>query len=603
MNVFLVLIALGPVQDFIATARRTRDLWFGSYLLSEISKAAAYSLDDAQKGCLIFPNPTEPEKDLEANKPDELNVANVIFAEVRAETLEAAETLCQKAVEAAKKRLVEMMRSALEPRAFQVIGQDSKQRAQAQIEDVLEAYYAITQVKNDNYREARDRVDAMLKARKSVRNFDSSHAWAKAGVPKSSLDGAREIVTPDNDQQLERLGLRRGERLCGVGLLKRLGVRALVESNQPPKRFSSTSSVAAAVLVTEKNAPRVQNYFRKINDLNGGDERDLINITGAAFFKERLEEILDKGAFKPGKDPKREQQIEEANDQLECLLKDLTLQGKKPLPYYALLLADGDNMGATIDNIQTASGHREFSKLSAGFASQAKTIVENAQGSLVYAGGDDVLALIPLHRLLECTKQLEQAFDQCVGHLAPQQYTTAKGEHPTLSAGVVIVHHLEPLQDALELVRKAEKSAKAVVGKNALCVILSKRSGADLEVKGKFTALIQQLEESTDAFVNDELPDGVAYQLRDLCRDLPVSTHTEAQLAEAKRIFKRKEGSKEHIAKLIGALEGKMNPRKPKEDPLGDLVSALIVARELAKAKTLRKLVAPEEFDTKGAKS
>ena len=40
----LLQIAIGPVQEFIAAARRTRDLWFGSYLLSEISKAAALSV-------------------------------------------------------------------------------------------------------------------------------------------------------------------------------------------------------------------------------------------------------------------------------------------------------------------------------------------------------------------------------------------------------------------------------------------------------------------------------------------------------------------------------------------------------------------------------
>ena len=54
---YLLQITLGPVQDFIMTARRTRDLWFGSYLLSECSKAVAKSISD--KGKLIFPNPSD----------------------------------------------------------------------------------------------------------------------------------------------------------------------------------------------------------------------------------------------------------------------------------------------------------------------------------------------------------------------------------------------------------------------------------------------------------------------------------------------------------------------------------------------------------------
>ena len=38
---YLFLASIGPVQSFIASARRTRDLWFGSMLLSELAKAAA----------------------------------------------------------------------------------------------------------------------------------------------------------------------------------------------------------------------------------------------------------------------------------------------------------------------------------------------------------------------------------------------------------------------------------------------------------------------------------------------------------------------------------------------------------------------------------
>ena len=44
MTAHLLLVTLGPVQDFIAQARRTRDLWYGSHLLSELGRAAARAL-------------------------------------------------------------------------------------------------------------------------------------------------------------------------------------------------------------------------------------------------------------------------------------------------------------------------------------------------------------------------------------------------------------------------------------------------------------------------------------------------------------------------------------------------------------------------------
>ena len=49
---YLLSVTVGPVQDFIAAARRCRDLWFGSYLLSEVSKAAAKALQKQRAGCL-----------------------------------------------------------------------------------------------------------------------------------------------------------------------------------------------------------------------------------------------------------------------------------------------------------------------------------------------------------------------------------------------------------------------------------------------------------------------------------------------------------------------------------------------------------------------
>ena len=56
----LLAIALGPVQEFIATARRTRDLYAGSRLLSEAAARAAEALArEVGAKNLIFPAPED----------------------------------------------------------------------------------------------------------------------------------------------------------------------------------------------------------------------------------------------------------------------------------------------------------------------------------------------------------------------------------------------------------------------------------------------------------------------------------------------------------------------------------------------------------------
>lgn len=94
----LLAISVGFVQEFIAAARRTRDLWFGSYLLSEISKSVAKCVRD-QGGKLIFPHPAS---DLQPGS--RLNVANVILSELDAGNRKMVAANAKKAAQVGFKR-------------------------------------------------------------------------------------------------------------------------------------------------------------------------------------------------------------------------------------------------------------------------------------------------------------------------------------------------------------------------------------------------------------------------------------------------------------------------------------------------------------------
>ena len=98
MERFLVTLSLGPVQSLIGAARRTRDLWCGSWLLSEAARAAARVLHQRQPGCLIFPCPEYPDTDLDPqDEPgDAANFANVLRAEVSVPDAPAARALCRR---------------------------------------------------------------------------------------------------------------------------------------------------------------------------------------------------------------------------------------------------------------------------------------------------------------------------------------------------------------------------------------------------------------------------------------------------------------------------------------------------------------------------
>jgi CRISPR-associated protein Cas10/Cmr2 subtype III-B len=56
MSQSLLKLQIGPVQDFIAQARSTRDLWSGSYLLSWLmARALRKIVDQCGEDSVIFP--------------------------------------------------------------------------------------------------------------------------------------------------------------------------------------------------------------------------------------------------------------------------------------------------------------------------------------------------------------------------------------------------------------------------------------------------------------------------------------------------------------------------------------------------------------------
>lgn len=613
---YLLAIGIGPAQDFIASARRSRDLWYASWLLSEVAKSAALEIVSSEEQCsLIFPSPSNPNSELQPNS--DFSVVNKIVAEVETENVGV---LCGSVYTAMLDRLHTMRDDAFESlKKLKVNGKSAIrwEKAESQIDDLIEYYWvAIPSSDPTKYESVRKNAEALLAARKVTRNFRPSIQWAD-GVPKCSLDGIRESVIIESaydslDERTLRikLGVRKGERLCGVCLLKRLGNRKTNDS------FFSTSHVAALPVLERLNSKNpVQDYIQSLAGLLriGEDEikKDLGHIPrqatlrphqyfcnddgsllydGHLLFEERLSEFFrDEATLKKAKEALRRF--------FESSFGDRNIQ---PIPYYAILQGDGDRMGVAIDE-QAKLGvdkHRELSQKLSQFAKSVKMIVEvENSGSCIYAGGDDVLALVPLHRAVVCARTLAEKFQ---AEMKDFPTDTDGRKSPTLSVGLAVGHHLDPLQDTLELARNAERAAKRVRGKNALAITVSKRSGIDRTIKGSWgrETLGGPLDERLNFFVflhlSDELPDAAAFELQELAMRLkpPEGIGDEekedlqkAQRVEAKRILKRKQPKHGQEAALVDEVYDKLRLFIDKEKlPLEELAEEIIVARLFADA-------------------
>ena len=523
---YLLTISIGPVQGFIAAARKTRDLWFGSYILSEISKAVARCI--TEKGNeLIFPG-IKSEKEIQENS--DVSVANILLAVVSGDPNATA----QIAKEAARDYWKKIADTVMSKKA-EIIKQEIWN---AQIDDVVEFYAAWVPLTN-NYVHSRERVMRLLAGRKNCREFKPSLVQNGFGIPKSSLDGARESVL-NKDKAVRDFQIKSNEHLDAVGLVKRFGAKG------EQTTFPSVLKFALDPL------QRSCNFF---------EDNDWKTLCESDNFAEWKKDNQEFGKY-----------VDEHG------------------LYYAVLHADGDKMGAAIASRNAPQEHREFSQQLAGFAAAVPGIVEKNHGSCVYSGGDDVLAFLPVDTCLDCARELHDSFA-----------TNTNGG--SLSVGIVIVHVHEMLETVLEFAREAERIAKrandpqkpndALRGdRDGLAIQFHARGNDCVTVREQWgdneNAIDKRLKTFADDFSQKMIPMKYPYDLRQFfdfyqnAREVDFETVCKDLI----RMSKKKEVNSEMLEKLkvfINAMHSAEDIRRFSEEML--IAQVIGEAIESAKPK------------------
>jgi CRISPR-associated protein Cmr2 len=548
MTTHLLALSIGPVQEFIAAARRTRDLWFGSHLLSEISKAAAKSVQ-SRGGTLIFPTAEDAAE-------DDAAVANIILSElpVSVAPLDASNA----ARDAAQERwleFAEQAKSAAGTAIVDAIWND-------QVEDAIEFYAAWVALDGD-YQAMRRRVMQLLSGRKACRDFLPSQG--RAGIPKSSLDGRRETVLRRNiDGKVSgELRLADGEQLCAIGLTRRLG-----GGSRP---YPSVARIAAdpwlrGVFASAQNSGEVRQAFEDfkaacgaldvIHALNAEVLRQFASFPyeGTSVYERRHKDL----ANETGRDETDFAGLSKALNRLTKGKNQGGLGFGEPDPYLAILVADGDHMGKLISHIDTAKDHRKLSGQLAQFAAEACGLIEKNNGVCVFAGGDDVLALLPADKALECARALHEEFGNKLA-----EFKDEIGNTPTLSVGIALGHFMEPLEDLRAYGLEAEKAAKKATrdsdekepfaDRNGLAVMVHPRSGVEFGAREQWQdgelSLDKRINKWAELFAARMLPSKLPYDLRKLGEELKgwpsPGAPSEAVKADVMLLLKRKQVKKD----------------------------------------------------------
>lgn len=559
MSKHLLVISIGPVQKFISAARRTRDLWFGSYALSEISKAAARAIAEAG-GTLVFPAPRTPG---ELNRDSPLNVANVVLAELDGGDPEAVAATAKAAAE----------------QAWLDFAQDARQKAGAvirddiwkdQVGDVIE-FNAAWVAATGQYTEDRKRLMRLLAGRKQC--FDFSPAKGLPGVPKSSLDGLRESVLKKSDatgtSTAAGIRLAAGEQLDVVGVVKRCAGKT--------QAYPSVARIAADPWLrglADDNRGKLTAACAPLPGLKIYPQFEPFLFDGTVCFPSRFSELKAEGEIDGSIEGLRQ-----VVRSLECGESD---------PYLAVLVADGDRVGAALSDIPNADGHRAFSQALAQFSSSAAKIISRHYGVAVYCGGDDVLALVPVDWVLGCAAKLARAFQERMANVGA-------GAPPTLSVGVAIGHFMEPLEDLLEYGRAAEghaKNPRPADGRqnprNGLAVHLHKRGGGPVFFRDNWESKPEEhlvtLAENLNAGTLSHRIAADLERLAGVYDGWPGETVKRAITKDTLRVLAAKSPRQSDDRQRMDALKELVKQTVKDSATLRQLANGLLIARQLASA-------------------
>jgi len=257
--------------------------------------------------------------------------------------------------------------------------------------------------------------------------------------------------------------------------------------------------------------------------------------------------------------------------------------------YYALIMLDGDRMGAILsgvgaDDDPSAIPYRDsfHPQVRAGFDQQAagqpliqaygeqkrpispnrhlaisgalndfsqtvvRHIVEDEYlGRVIYAGGDDVLAMLPVADLLPVMQRLRQAYagqdpehegGTHQGLTLRNGFAALKvrrggkerlklmrmmGRNATASCGAVVAHHQAPLGAVLRELRAAEQRAKHEGGRDAFSMVVIKRSGGALRLTEKWGEPVRLLSDLIAFLRAEGVSRRAVYHTLEWLHDLP----------------------------------------------------------------------------------
>ena len=521
---------IGPVQGFVAQARRTRDFWAGSFILSWLSVVAMQAVhaqypDKKLEDVILFPAP-DPKfmkwlvgKGTE-KQPTQGSVPNRFKAQI---DVDFKPELITQAVQEAWKALA----AAVWKADFSDVDNLSVTREiwERQIEGFWDIQWAV--------------VDADTKAEAStldkLKNWRTHLPASESGVKCMMMDGLQELSGAERPGRKEQdpegpynfwnklregkeVDLREKEHLCAVAYVKRRFVHVFeslkidignwtahgwkIPKNVPSVDYMAAAPWLAQLLKEANNDAELSKLMWSFHDAAVKLTRDSSEIATLGYpeWQSNIDCVRKADAHKKWQalDGRVFFDAMLENDRLwgngpngtkaedaKALLKQLKVLRKKAAlepvsPFYAILMMDGDDLGKQMSDVDK---QKYITEGLSDFTKEVKGIVDKHSGFLVYAGGDDVLAILPLEYAMDCAVELRTAYDAVFTAInAKAQAKKQVWIQTSISAAIEYAHIKTPLGKVLSDSHKLlDHIAKDQHGRDSIACRVWKPGGLQME--------------------------------------------------------------------------------------------------------------------------
>ncbi len=491
---------LGPVQGFVADARRLRDFWAGSFLLSWLSGQAMRAVVGGG-GTVLFPEVSSDPlfRALSGHGAPHVGSLPNRFKAAVPEEFDPAKA--KRAVLDAWQKLADAVWAQF------VVPVAGKGNGTKDIWDrQVKGFWEIAWVIGDDPGDGSD--GAWLDQRKNWRSHWPAEPeggdkcrlmgfWQEiSGFTRLGEKAKQDAFWQAMQKRVGPLNLRPDERLCAMALIKRLfpllddveevigfkpGGDAVNVTNWP-----STSYVAAVpwlkAISGETHEDAREKYEGAVEQslkrgYKGETETRLFPLPNGGLFDFDGHLLHEDGiCVWPEEDfttPGDRKRIVKA---LGDLCKNT--KTKPPSEFYALLKMDGDRIGALL--------RENADQVKKGLARFTEKVIDHfkpgndALGVLIYAGGDDVLAMLPVDTAIDAAHDIRALYDEAFAEAAGE--SGGKALPATMSAAIVFAHFKVPLRQVMRVAEhQLDEVAKERNGRDSLALCALKPGGVACE--------------------------------------------------------------------------------------------------------------------------